>query len=103
MREGPAVRIVWRFTQLLLAAPLLYLAAVLVVFDFGTLVNRVDVESVNGREAYLGPRPRFVQGEMSSFLWTRDYSGREWPFRIFRPVCRAWVRIRGYAWVEGLP
>ena len=104
MREGPGVRIAWRFAQILLAAPLLYLAAAIVVFDFSTFVPRFDVEyGPDGREAYLGPCPRFARGEQPSFLWTTDYTGREWPFRVFRPVCSAWVRLHGHHPVGPLP
>ena len=90
MREGPAVRILWRFTQLLLAAPLLYSAAAFAVFDFARIAG---ARTSGERFVAYGPRPRptFCRSDYSP-REEDDFSGREWPFRLFRPVCRLWLR-----------
>ncbi len=97
MREGPAARIAWRFAQLLLAAPVLYLAAAFAVFDFSRPATAVDREYEDGSTVAYGPRPHAFLCRADYPDWMGDdYSGREWAFRVFRPVCRAWLRAQGY-------
>jgi hypothetical protein len=85
---------------LLLATPLgvlgLYIAAAIVVFDFGGTAFPGDEENTeDGRPVALGPRPRrlFCRPTVSDVHW----EGREWPFVVFAPICSLWREKHGYA------
>ena len=74
---------------------MVYLGAALVVFDFAATAFPYSEEYHAGREVALGPRPRvlFCRPAYHGFF----YHGREWPFVVFQPICRAWLWLHGFS------
>lgn len=90
----------WRWPQAALTAFAVYLVSALVCFDVrcGTTPPDVEQSDAQGREPALGPcvlpTARLVcQPRGPSFLFSTDYSGSEWLWRVYRPLIRAW-----FAW-----
>jgi hypothetical protein len=76
-------------------APLIYIAAATIVFDFNRAAFPSDEDNHDGREVAIGPRPRhmFCPPTSHGVRW----EGREWPFVVFAPVCSWWRERHGYA------
>lgn len=86
----------WRFTLVLLVGcGVLYLLLATAVFDFSAPAYPYSEEYHAGREVAIGPRPRalFCRPSYHGMF----YEGREWPFVVFQPVCRAWLWIHNLA------
>ena len=80
----------------ILCLALSYLVAAVFVFDFRKTARTPYEDTFNGREVAIGPRPRLIFCPPSaqdglSFL------PRQWPFRVFAPVCLVWRKVAGFA------
>jgi len=81
----------------IVAAPLVYAIAVLLIFDLTTPAHCWDEDnSACGRPVAFGPRPRsfFCRPNWKNVA----FDGREWVFavRIFDPVFTAWRKNNGF-------
>jgi hypothetical protein len=89
------IKTTWWFFGLISA----YLCSSLLVFDFTTDAYPFDVEFVGGKHASLGPAPRIW---VPFGCWKYDipggpsWTGSEWPFLVYRPICVLFVRAHGY-------
>jgi len=99
-REG-ARRKLSALVWLCLTLPLLYLASSVVVFDFGSVACDLTGWEYDGkgRRVFHGPEPRvrICQPAKYSFPTGAWWNGREWAFQVYKPVCRAWLLLNGYA------
>jgi hypothetical protein len=82
----------------LLAA--LYLLLPLVIFDFTLIAVPNDEENFRNQSVAIGPRPRWWIPMPSSDFdvpggFSYDPSG--WPFVVWKPLCVAFVKAKGYA------
>lgn len=92
----------WRW---ILAAGLvfgIYTASAGLCFDFSSHTPPTDVEQpdANGREPALGPKVRALgrlvcAPEGPSFLFSQDYEGSEWLWKIYHPVILVWFALPG--------
>jgi hypothetical protein len=75
-----------------------YFGAALIVFDFTSPALSFDEEFFGNRRVAIGPVPRliFCTPDYGTFQGSL-YSGEEWPFRFFAPVCGWWRSAYGYA------
>jgi hypothetical protein len=78
----------------------LYLMLPLVVFDFTSTAVPYDEDNFGNREVAIGPKPRsWVPKAAHDFDipggYGYDPSG--WPFVVWKPVCVAFVKAKGYA------
>ena len=80
----------------LLRLSLAYLIAAVFVFDFRTIAGTPDEDTFNGREVAIGPRPRLIFCHPSAQDGV-NFSPRQWPFRVFAPVCLVWRKVTGFA------
>lgn len=78
----------------------IYILLPLVIFNFGEAARPYDEENFNGREVAIGPKPPWwVPGA----AWKIDmpsgcsYDAGEWPFVCWKPLCIAFVKVKGYA------
>jgi hypothetical protein len=71
-----------------------YAISAFILFDFTEAAYPHDEEYFRDKLVAYGPCPR---------VWVRlpdyqaGYSGHEWPFFIYRPVCSIWRSYNGYA------
>ncbi|MFN3649230.1 MAG: hypothetical protein ACK47B_06575 [Armatimonadota bacterium] len=78
-----------------LVVGLLYAGAAAVVFDFSQPAASLRQQTDElGRPVALGPGPRLIPEERDG--WSYGYTGREWPFVFFSPICRVWVAANGF-------
>ena len=83
----------------LLLALALYIVFAAVIFDLGSPAPAFDQEySSAGVPVAHGPLPRliFCAGYYFDYPGGVGYSGEEWPFRVFMPVCRVWFLVTRY-------
>jgi hypothetical protein len=78
----------------------LYLVLPLVVFDFTSTAVPYDEDNFGNREVAIGPMPRsWVPKAAHDFDipggYGYDPSG--WPFVVWKPLCVAFVKAKGYA------
>ena len=73
----------------------MYVASFFVVFDLGDTAVSWDEESYLGRQVAIGPHPREVFCRPSH--WGTCYDTGQWPFRLYRPLCEVWLRLKGFA------
>ena len=66
----------------------------LVIFDLTTPAYKFDEEYNGSRYVALGPRPRYSFCKPTCDI---HYDGKEWPFRVFNPMCSLWRWLAGYA------
>jgi len=72
----------------------LYFVSALIVFDFGAPSYAYDEEIYNGKDVAIGPKPRgWICGPTYHNV---AYSGDEWPFKVYRPICSIWRMIKGF-------
>jgi hypothetical protein len=91
----PARRLVVAMGCSMAVIMVLYGLSFLVIFDITKPARSWDEDNFSGQEVALGPRPRAIFEGPSH--WGTAYDERQWPFRIYRPLCRVWVRMMGYA------
>ena len=81
-------------SRVLCSLCLVYSIASVAVFDYRTASLPPDEDNdSSGNPVAVGPR-----------LWPwvnwsgkTSFEGNEWPFRVFYPICRAWIKLRGYS------
>lgn len=84
-----------RFARLLGGLAIVYGVAPVIAFDFTGAAPSYDEEHFEGRPVAIGPRPRgFACRPTDHDLF---WAGDEWPFLVFRPVCRIRLHFHGYA------
>lgn len=66
----------------------------LVIFDLTTPAYKFDEEYNGSRYVALGPRPRY---SFCKPTYDIHYDGKEWPFRVFNPMCSLWRWLAGCA------
>jgi len=71
-----------------------YVLAALIIFDFGQTAYPFDEEQRAGKQVAIGPRPR--SWVITPTYHNMFYTGREWPFRLFLPVCYMYRAYKGY-------
>jgi hypothetical protein len=72
-----------------------YLILAIIVFDFTKPAFSNDEDNFRGRAVAFGPCPR--EAFRSQRVITRGaYSGDEWYWFVFRPICFVWRFIEGY-------
>jgi hypothetical protein len=74
---------------------LIYLVSALIVFDFTSVAYAEEEDTYNGKEVAYGPRPRAFVVSPNPNL-PGSYTGKEWPFTVYQPVCWLWRKVRGY-------
>lgn len=76
-------------------ALLLYVMSAFIVFDMSEAAHKWDVDNDSlGNPVALGPSPRHCF--CAPTMYDTCYKGDEWPFRLYTPVCRLWLRVHGY-------
>ena len=92
----------WNKTKLVSAAAAILTGAVDLIpgwyFDESKPALARDHESINGKPAAWGPRPRLA-GLFPEWLQPH-YSGKEWALVYHREYCREWTRRHGYGFPE---
>ena len=72
----------------------LYATSAYIVFDWEKPAYPFDEDNFNDREVAFGPRPRKWACEPT---WNSvTFSGYEWPFIVYRPVCWIWRLTRNF-------
>ena len=71
-----------------------YFMLSLVVFDYRGTAWPLGEEEFNGRRVAFGPRPYYPL--CKPYYGNGSYSGDEWPFFAFRPVCYVWRLVKNY-------
>jgi hypothetical protein len=85
----------------LVLLPFLYLFSSVIAFDFSESVDMGEAGFCNGSEISAGPSPR---------LWARficppgdydfpaggTYTGDEWLFKFYAPICESWRERHDY-------
>ena len=93
-----ARRPVWSFAlQFALSTAVVstvYFMSSLVVFDYRDTAWPQGEEEFNGRRVAFGPRPYYLF--CRPYYGNGSYSGDEWPFFAFRPVCFVWRLVKNY-------
>src|SRR5262245_50637660 len=85
-----------------LLVPLLYALLGLLAFDVRSPAKSRLVElTSSGRQAVVGPLPRdwaqsICPPSGSGFLWSKDYTGDEWLYIVYRPFVAVWARVCHY-------
>ena len=78
----------------------LYLILPLIVFDFASTAVPHDEDNFGTQQVAIGPRPRWWIPKAS---YDHDlpggfgYDPGAWPFVVWKPMCVAFVTIKGYA------
>jgi len=78
---------------------LTYLLMPLLMFDFTETARPFDEEYCGAREVAIGPRPyMWVPGGFRhlDIPGGPDYDVSCWPFRVWKPVCLAYLKIKGF-------
>src|SRR5688500_16542632 len=78
----------------------LYLVLPLIIFDFGSTAVPYDEETFGDKQVAIGPRPYAWVPRAAYDLdipggFSYDVSG--WPFRVWKPICIAFVKLKGLA------
>ncbi len=78
----------------------LYMLLPFLVFDFTELANPYDEENFGSQQVAIGPKPRWWIPKAARKLdipggYSYDPSG--WPFVLWKPLCVAFVKSKGYA------
>jgi len=84
--------LVVRFIILLL---FVYLITPLLIFNLGKAGNAFDEEQYEGKKVAFGPRPRLFV--CYSAYDEVNFDGTEWPFKVFYPFCRLWLKVNHYS------
>ena len=77
----------------------LYSLLPLLVFDFSSVAVPFDEDNHNGRQVAIGPRPRgWVPRAAHDFDVPGGfgYAPSGWPFVVWKPMCLAYLGLRGY-------
>src|SRR5204862_4470530 len=92
-------RLAFRTLSIVLAVPIIYLLSALVVLDFSAtawdLCQEYDDER---RQVTHGPQPRILlcRPRLFDIPGGASWSGTEWAFTVYRPLCSVWLRVKGY-------
>ncbi len=73
----------------------LYFISFFLVFDVMKPAYSDDEDSYNFKAVAHGPRPRLLF--CGSYMHNETYSGDEWPFYVYAPLCTMWRWWMGYA------
>jgi hypothetical protein len=91
-----------KITVAVLLVPLVYGLLGLLAFDSRTPAKSRLVEfTSSGKQAVVGPVPRpwaqsLCPPNGSGFLWSKDYTGHEWLYVVYRPLIAIWARAKHY-------
>ncbi|GDY21980.1 hypothetical protein LBMAG56_33270 [Verrucomicrobiota bacterium] len=91
-----------KFAMAALLVPIVYVGIYPLVFDWRSSVTSRTVEfTATGRQATVGPAlrawARFIcPPSGSGFLLSKDYTGNEWLYVVYRPLNGVWARTRRY-------
>lgn len=83
-----------------LAFAVVYCGLPLLVFDFATVATPNDEDNFGDQAVAIGPQPWWWVPRRATRYDIRggwDYSPRDWPCVVWKPLCIAYVRARGYA------
>jgi hypothetical protein len=74
---------------------LIYFIGSIIVFDFSKAAFDAEEDTFNRKQVAYGPRPRhfFTKPQQRDGL---SYSGEEWPFLVYKPICIFWRVLGGY-------
>jgi len=78
----------------------LYLLLPLAVFNFTSVARPYDEEYLGTREVAIGPKPYWW---VPKAAWKLDvpggfsYDASGWPFVVWKPLCLAFLKAKGYA------
>jgi hypothetical protein len=67
----------------------LYLLSFLFIFDL-TRPGCAEADSFRGKLAAYGPKPR--EWFCSDYMGYGYYTGYEWPFYAYSPLCKMWLK-----------
>ena len=71
-----------------------YLFSSLLVFSYGNFAYKYDEEySMSGKDIICGPRPRNIFCYPTYHDWF--YTGSEWPFVMYWPICYFYAQYYG--------
>jgi hypothetical protein len=93
--ERVALRVLWT----VLSLPVIYLLSAAVVFDFTTTAWDFCQEYDEDRRLVAhGPYPsvRLCRPRSYDIPGGASWSGTEWAFSVYRPVCVLWLKMKGY-------
>ncbi len=82
--------------------PSAYVGLYLVMFDLSSPAPSRLVEfTSSGKQAVVGPFPRSWARSIcpprgSGFLWSKDYTGNEWHYVMYRPLTAVWAEALKY-------
>ena len=85
-----------------LLVPLVYALLCLLAFEVRTPAkSRLMEFTSSGKQAVVGPLPRAWAQSIcppsgSGFLWSKDYTGNEWLYVVYRPLIAVWARANQY-------
>ncbi len=72
----------------------------LAIFDFTSVAVPYDEENYGSQEVAIGPRPYWwvpYAAHDFDLPGGYDYSPEGWPFVVWKPLCVAFVKAKGYA------
>ena len=78
----------------------LYLLLPLIVFEFTSTAVPHDEDNFGTQQVAIGPRPRWWIPKASydyDLPGGFGYDPGGWPFVVWKPMCVAFVKIKGYA------
>jgi hypothetical protein len=76
-------------------AAVCYLVPAMILFDFSRAAYAMEEHTSKGKEVAWGPRPREFAVKPNTGL-PDIYTGSEWPFLVYRPVCYVWRKLHGF-------
>ena len=96
MNRGGVRRVVTVILLSVIACVLAYILAAIIVFDLRTPAYSNDEDNFNSVPVAFGPEPWpvFCIPEDGS---AAGYSGSEWVWRPFSPICSIWRWVNGFA------
>ena len=85
-------RLLKRICLIMAFCMVVYVLSILIVFDLSSPAYKFDVEYNRlGKEVALGPKPRwFICPASYAGI---HYTGEEWPFKAYKPVCSVWISL----------
>ena len=82
-----------------LLLPALYLLSACIVFDFRSTASDLCMEfDDEHRPVAHGPEPRvrLCKPRKYDIPGGASWSGTEWAFTVYQPICSLWLRWKGY-------
>jgi hypothetical protein len=78
-----------------LLGAVLYVTSFIMIFDITRTGYSADEETYQGKAVAEGPTPRSIF--CSYYGDSGGFSGAEWPFEVYAPLCLVWLHVVGYA------